>query len=331
MRRRDFMAFFGGAILAPVLPAFVATAFAQSTRIYRIGILETVSADRNAANLAALRRGLREHGYIEGQNLQIEYRSADGRADRFASFADELVRLGVDLIMTRGAPAAKAAKAATTTVPLVMAAIGEPLGAGIVESLARPGGNATGFSSIVAELSGKRIELLKEAFPFITRVGFLQNIGNPASPPQWDATYASARTLGLSVELFDIRNTEQIAAAFAGMAARRVDALSVGIDALTQANAALIAALAAEHRLPAVYPAREFIELGGLFSYGLHYPDLYFRAAALIDKIFKGAKPGDLPVKQPAKLELVINLRTLKTLDLAVTRSMLARADGVIE
>src|SRR5262245_17966088 len=238
MRRRDFMVLCGGAILAPVR-----SARAQSARVYRVGILETVPADRNAANLAALRRGLREHGYVEGQNLEIEYRSADGRADRFASLVDELIRLGVDLIMTRGAPAAKAAKTATTTLPLVMAAIGEPLGAGIVESLGRPGGNATGFSSIVAELSGKRIELLKEAFPFIARVGFLQNIGNPASPPQWTATSASARTLGLSAELFDVRDTEQIAAAFAAMTASRIDALSVGIDALTQANATMITAL----------------------------------------------------------------------------------------
>src|SRR5262245_29583329 len=216
MRRRDFIALFGGAAGAAL--AGISRA-AQSARVYRIGILETVSADRNAANFGALRRGLRVHGYIEGQNLAIEYRSAEGRADRFSALAEELVHFGVDLIVTRGAPAAKAAKAATN-LPLVMAAIGEPLGVGIVESLARPGGNATGLTAFVAELSGKRIELLKEAFPFIARVGFLQNLGNPASPPQWDATRATARALGLAVELFDVRSPEEIAAAFADMAAR---------------------------------------------------------------------------------------------------------------
>jgi putative tryptophan/tyrosine transport system substrate-binding protein len=326
MRRRDFIGLVGGAALAPI-----SRALAQSTRVWRIGILETVPADRNIANLAALRRGLRELGYIEGQNLLLEYRSAEGRADRFPGLAEELVQLGVDLIVTRGAPAAKAARAATTSLPIVMAAIGEPLSVGIVEGLARPGGNATGLTAFVAELSGKRIELLKDAFPLIARVGFLQNIGNPASPPQWDAAQAAARALGLSVELFDVRGTDEIAAAFAKMAARGIDAVSVGIDALTQANAAMIVELAAERRLPAVYPAREFVELGGLFSYGPSYPNLYFRAAALIDKIFKGVRPGDLPVKQPDKFELVINFKTLKILDLALTKSMLARADGAIE
>lgn len=325
MRRRDFMALSGAAVLAPILPVG-----AQSARTYRIGILETQSADSNAANLAALLRGLREYGYVEGRNLQIEYRSAEGQAERFPALAEELVHLGVDLIVTRGAPAAKAAKAATTSLPLVMAAIGEPLGVGIVESLARPGGNVTGLTALVAELSGKRIELLKEAFPFIARIGFLQNLGNPASLPQWEATQAAARAFGLSVELFDVRSTDAIDAAFASMAGQ-IDALSVGIDGLTQANAALIVELAAQRRLPAAYPAREFVELGGLFSYGPYYPDLYLRAAGLIDKIFKGARAGDLPVKQPAKFELVINFKTLKVLNLAVTQTMLARADGIIE
>jgi putative ABC transport system substrate-binding protein len=243
---------------------------------------------------------------------------------------DELVSFGVDVIVTRGAPAAKAAKAATN-VPLVMAAIGEPLGVGIVENLARPGGSVTGLTTLVTELAGKRIELLKEAFPTVSRVGFLQNIGNPASPPQWEFAQASARALGLAVELFDVRSAEAIEPAFASMAHRRIDALSVGIDALTQANAARIVALAAERKLPTAYPAREFVELGGLFSYGPYYPDLYFRAAGLIDKILKGARPGDLPVKPPAKFELVINFKTLKTLNLALTPTTLVRADAVIE
>jgi putative tryptophan/tyrosine transport system substrate-binding protein len=233
--------------------------------------------------------------------------------------------------VTRGTPAAKSAKAATATIPIVMAAIGEPLGVGVVASLAEPGGNITGFSAFVTELSGKRVELLKETFPSITRVGLLQNMGNPVSPPQWEATLSAAKTLGLSAEVFDVRGDRDIATAFATMRQRRVSALSVGIDAVTQANAATIAKLAAEQKLPTAYPAREFAEVGGLLSYGVDYPDLYYRAAGLVDKIFKGARPANLPVEQPTKLELVINLRTAKTLGLEIPSTLLARADEVIE
>jgi len=213
----------------------------------------------------------------------------------------------------------------------VMAAIGEPLGVGVVASLARPGGNVTGLSAYVTELAGKRVELMKEARPSIARIGFLLNMGNPVSPPQWDANQASAKALGLSAELFDIRTAQDISGAFATIAKGRVDALSVGIDALTQANAKMIVDLAAEHGLLTAYPAREFVEFGGLLSYGPSYPDLYYRAAGLIDKIFKGAKPGDLPVEQPTKLELVINLKTAKTLGLEIPPNLLARADEVID
>jgi putative ABC transport system substrate-binding protein len=325
MRRREFIALLGGAAAWPLM------ARAQGARVYRIGIMETVPADRNVANLDALRRGLREHGYVEGQNLDLEYRSADGRGDRFQELADELVRLGVDLIVTRGTPAAKAAKAASATVPVVMAAIGEPLEMGVVASLARPGGNVTGLSTFVTELAGKRVELLKEAFPSISRVAFLQNMGNPASPPQWEATEGAARALGLSAELIDVRSERDFATAFAALGGRKADALSVGIDALTQANAQTIVALAAKSKLPTAYPAREFVEVGGLLSYGPNYPDLYLRAAGLIDKIIKGAKPGDLPIEEPTKFELVINLKTAKALGLDVSPSLIARADEVIE
>jgi putative ABC transport system substrate-binding protein len=278
-----------------------------------------------------LRQGLRAHGYTEGQNLEIDYRSADGHADRFPDLAAELVRSGVDLIVTRGTPAAKAAKAASTTTPVVMAAIGEPLGVGVVTSLAHPGGNITGLSSFVTELAGKRVELLKEAFPSITCIGFLQNIGNPVSPTQWDATQKTAKALGLSAKLLDVRNASDVASALTSVTARHIDAMSVGIDALTQANLAAIVRLAAEHRLPTAYPAREFVDAGGLLSYGPSYADLYFRAATLIDKILKGAKPGDLPVEAPVKLELVINTRTAGSLVLAISPALLARADEVIE
>ena len=329
MRRREFIALLasaGASALAPIVAAR-----AEATKVYRVGVLETMPPEQNRANLDALRQGLRELGYVEGRNLQIEYRSADGRADRFPQLAAELVRLPVDVIVTRGTPATEAAKAASATIPIVMAAVGEKLGVGVVTSLARPGGNITGFSSFVNELAGKRIELLKQAFPPIARVAFLQNIGNPVSPPQWTATQAAARALGLAVELLDVRSAQDIADAFATMAAHRVQALSVGIDGLTQANAATIVRLAAAQKLPAAYPAREFVDVGGLMSYGPSYPDLYLRAAALVDKILKGAKPGDLPVEGPAKLELVLNLKTAKALAVDIPPTLLARADEVIE
>jgi len=325
MRRRDFISLLGAAAACFGLADDLR---ARPDRVYRIGVLETIAAAQNAANLAGLLRGLRERGYVEGQNLQIEYRSADGRAERFPDLAAEMVRLSVDLIVTRGTPAAKAAKGATETVPIVMAAIAEPLGVGVVVSLARPGGNVTGLSAFVTELAGKRIELLKAAHPPIERVGLLQNMGNPASPPQWESTRATAAALGLKAEVLDVRSEEDIAGAFAAVAGLKLDALSVGIDALTQSKAETIVGLAAEHKLLTAYPAREFVEVGGLMSYGPSYPDLYYRAAGLIDKIFKGAKPGDLPVEQPTKLELVMNLKTAKTLGLTVPRSLISGTNG---
>ena len=327
MRRRDFITLVGGAAAAWPLAALAQ----QKSKIYRIGILETVPQKINASNLNALRRGLREHGYVEGKNLLIEYRSADGRGDLFPGLAAELVRLGVDLIVTRGTPAARAAKSATTTIPIVMAAIGEPLGVGVVESLARPGGNVTGLSAFVTELAGKRIELLKDAFPSISRVAFLQNMGNPVSPPQWEATKMVAVALGLSSELLDVRNEQDIARAFATAIEHKVNAMSVGIDALTQAKADMIVELAVRHKLLSAYPSREFVEAGGLISYGVNYPDLYYRSATLIDKIFKGTKPGNLPVEQPVKLELIINLKTANALGINLPPQLLALADNVIE
>jgi putative ABC transport system substrate-binding protein len=329
MKRREFITLIAG--VAASTAGWMPAARGQGGRVYRIGILETVPAAQNGANFDALRRGLREHGYVEGKNLEIAYRSAEGQADRFPPLAAELVRLGVDLIVTRGTPAAKAVKTATATIPVVMAAIGEPLGVGVVESLAHPGGNVTGLSSFVIELAAKRIEMLKEAFPSIARVGLLLNMGNPVSPPQWEAVQAAAKALRMSTELFDVRHDGDMAGAFATVAEHKVDALSVGIDALTQANAALIVTLAAGLRLPTAYPAREFVDVGGLLSYGPSYPDLYYRAAGLVDKIFKGAKPGDLPVEQPTKLELVINLKTAKALGLDVPGALIVRADEVIE
>jgi putative ABC transport system substrate-binding protein len=329
MRRREFIGLLAAA--AGAWPWGPISAARAAVRVYRIGLLETVPEDQNAGNLAALRQGLRELGYVEGQNLEFAYRSAEGRPERFPELAAELVRLPVDLIVTRGTPATQAAKAATTTLPIVMAAIGEPLNTGVVASLAHPGGNVTGLSSLVIELAGKRVELLKETFPSIGLVGFMINMGNPVAAPQWEACEAAARTLGIKAQLIDVRNEAEIRAAFAALPAHPLDALSVGIDGVIQANAETIAVHAAADKLVTIFPAREFAQAGGLLSYGPSYPDLYFRVAGLIDKIFRGAKPGDLPVEQPTKLELVVNLKTARALGVEVPASLLARADEVIE
>jgi len=327
MQRREFITLVAGAAVAASRPAH-AQAPAKN---HRIGILETVSASSNARNLDALRRGLRELGYVENQNYSLEYRSADGDGRRFPALAAELVRLGVDLIVTRGTPAARAAKEATETIPIVMAAIGEPLGVGVVASLARPGGNVTGLSAFVTELAGKRVELLKELRPGKSITAFLVNMENPVSHLQWEETKKAAQTLGIEAALLDVKSEDDIPGAFETASARHVDTLLVGIDALTQEYRQLIANLAAKHRLAAIYPSKEFVDIGGLMAYGVSYPDLYFRAASLIDKIFRGAKPGDLPVEQPTKLELVVNLNAAAALGLTVPPAMLSRADEVIE
>jgi putative ABC transport system substrate-binding protein len=327
MKRRELLTLMGGAVVAAASPAHAQ----QSARMRRIGILETESPALNMKNLDALRRGLRESGYVENESYVLEYRSADGDAARFPALAEELARLGVDLIVTRGTPAARAAKNATETIPIVMAAIGEPLGVGVVENLARPGGNVTGQSAFTTELAGKRVELVKELRPGNSTVALFHNMANPAVPPQWEETKKAAQALGVDAILLDVRTKEGILPAFEQARARRVDTLLVGIDGLIQLNRQLIVDLAAKHRLAAIYPSKEFIEVGGLMAYGVSYPDLYFRAATFIDKIFRGAKAGDLPVEQPTRLELVINLTAAKAIGLNVPPTLISRADEVIE
>jgi putative ABC transport system substrate-binding protein len=305
--------------------------YAQSGKVWRIGMLETVSPDKNAANMEALRQSLRERGYVEGTNLVIEYRTAEGHAERFPELASQLVASGCDLIVTRGTPAARAAKDATKTIPIVMAAIGEPLGVGVVASLAHPGGNVTGLSAYVTELAGKRVELLQRTFPSLRRIAFMQDMGNPVAPPQWEATRKAADEMGLASELIDVRNEEQIRQGFGSLADKHIDGVSVGIDVLTQAHVATIVQLAAAYRVITAYPSREFADAGGLLSYGPSYPDLYRRAGGMIDKILKGAKVGDIPVEQPIKLELVVNLRTAKVLGVVVPSQILTAANEVLE
>src|SRR6266542_6467194 len=283
-----------------LLAAPLAVRAQQVGKVYRIGILETIPAARNAANLDALRKGLRDLGYVEGRNLVIEYRSADGRAERFLDLAAELVRLKVDLIVTRGTPAARAAKKATETIPTVMATMGDPHA--IVASFAHPGGNITGVTTFSTELTAKRIELLKELVPRLSRVALLHNMGNPAAPPEWEETKIAARSLGLQAELLDVRAEAELRRAFEIAVQHHVGALVIGADGLTQAHQQEIVNAVARNRLPAVYPAREFVNAGGLIAYAVNYPDIYFRFASFIDKIFKGAKPGELPVEQPTKI-----------------------------
>jgi putative ABC transport system substrate-binding protein len=294
-------------------------------------VLEVVSAATNAANFEALRNGLRNLGYVEGRDLVIDYRSADGRPERFPQLAAELVRLNVDLIVTRGTPAVVAAKNATATIPVVMAASGEPVGTGVVAGLARPGGNVTGLSALTSELVAKRLELLRETVVGIARIALVQNLGNPIAPGQWQELKTAASSQGIEAHLLDVRNPEDIARAFDTAVAQRADALLVGNDTVTQANRRQLVELAAKHRLPAMYHAREFVDAGGLMTYGVSYPDLYRRAATFVDKIFKGAKPADLPVEQPIKFELVINVKSAKAIGLDIPPMLLARADEVME
>jgi putative tryptophan/tyrosine transport system substrate-binding protein len=323
--RRTFI----GGVASALLAAPLAAHAQQAGKVFRIGILEAIPAAQNAANLEALRKGLRELGYVEGRNLIIEYRSADGRAERFPELASELVRLKADLIVTRGTPAARAAKGATATIPVVIATMGDPRA--MVASFARPGGNITGVTTFSTELTAKRIELLKELVPNLSRVALLHNMGNPAAPPEWEETKAAARSLGLQVELLDVRSEGDLGGAFERAVRQHVDALLIGADGFTQLHQQMIVDLAARNRLAASYPAREFVEAGGLIAYAVNYPDLYFRFASFIDRIFNGAKPGELPVEQPTKFELVINLKTAKALGLTIPQSILLRADELIQ
>jgi putative ABC transport system substrate-binding protein len=326
VKRRDFITLLGGVAAWPL-----AARAQQVGRIWRIGVLETISPELNTANFDALRQGLRNLGYIEGQNLVIEYRSADGQMERFPELANELVRTNVDVIVTRGTPAVVAAKNATATIPVVMAASGEPLTSGVISGLARPGGNVTGLSAFTNELIPKRIELLNVAVPGIARIAFLQNMSNPVAPSQWEELKTAAQSVRIEPLLLDVRRSEDVARALEAARMERINAIVVGNDTVTHANRHQVIELAAHHRLPVIYATREFVDAGGLMSYGVSYADLYRRAATYVDKIFKGAKPADLPVEQPTKFDLMINLRTAKALGLEIPDKLLALADEVIE
>ena len=325
MRRRDFIkGIVGSATAWPLAPRAQ-----QGERIRRIGILETISAKLNAANFDAFRAGMNALGYSEGNNIVIEYRSADGDGSRFPQLVADLLRMKVDVIVTRGAPATVAAKAATTSIPIVMAAIGDPFV--VVASLSHPGSNITGLSGYGADLEAKRVELLKELIPGAKRIAGLYNMGNPAVPLQWEQLQKATQRLGVQSELLDVRRPADIGAAFENAKRHAVDTIQVGVDALTQDNRKLIAELAIQHRLPVIYVSKDYVEAGGLIAYGPNFADMYRRAATYVDKIFKGAKPADLPIEQPTKFELLINLRAAKAIQLTISPILLVRADEVIE
>jgi ABC-type uncharacterized transport system substrate-binding protein len=301
----------------------------QASRVYRIGLLTTHSAQ--ATRVEPLRAGLRDLGYVEGQNIVIEYRWAEGKYDRFPDLAAELVRLKVDIIVTGGTPSTQAAMQATKTIPIVMVGTGDPLRTGLIASLARPGGNVTGLTQLGAEVAGKRLQILKDTVPNVSRVAFLRNRASPAHVPYFNELQAAARGLRLTLQSVEVQEPYEFERAFAEMMRERPDALIVTADAIHQLRQAWIVEFAAKRRLPALYQLKEYVEAGGLMSYGASITDNYRRAATYVDKILKGAKPSDLPVEQPTKFELVINLKTAKALGLTIPQTLLLRADQVIE
>ena len=315
------------AILALSLVAAPSVASAQPAKIARIGYLSPLSASADSAHSEAFRQGLRDLGYVEGQNAVIEARWADGKFARLPDLAAEIVRLKVDVIVAAPTPAVRAAQEATRTIPIVMAFSGDPVGEGFVAGLARPGGNITGLSATVAEMAAKRVEFLKTIVPKISRVAFLSN---PATVKQAvSGTETAGQTLGVRISTLLVRNASEVDAAFATMKSAHVGGLIV--DLTLQEHSPQIVDLALKSRLPTISGPREFVEAGGLMAYGPQFSDLFRRAATYVDKILRGARPGDLPVEQPTKFDLVVNLKTAKTLGIKIPRTVILQADRVIE
>jgi putative tryptophan/tyrosine transport system substrate-binding protein len=326
MRRREFTMLVGSAAL--VWPFAIGAQ--QAGKVRRIGILDTTTRELNQ-DIDALFKGLRAFGYIEGQNLIVEYRSADGRNERLPDLVSELLRLNPEVIVVRGTPEIIALKNANSKIPIVMSAVVDPVGLGLAASLNHPGGNITGMSSIVTELEAKRLEILREIVPGMKRVAILGDFRNSAVVMQWGEVQTAARLLALEAEPFDVRNSEDINRAFETAVGDHVDAIRIGVDGTTRPNRKLIIELASKYKLPAVYSAREFAIDGGLIAFAADYADLYLRAATVVEKILKGANPAEIPIEQPTKFDLVVNLRTAKSLGLTIPYVLVARADEVIE
>ena len=303
----------------------------QPTTIPRIGFLITSSPSVIAPRMDAFRQGLRELGYVEGKNIVIERRHAEGKLDRLPTLAAELVRLNVDVIITSGPTATRPAKGATSTIPIVMTFDDDPVGSGFVASLARPGGNITGLSTLAPEISGKQLELLKEIVPRLNRVAVIGTSTRQGTAQSLKELELAAGAFAVKVQYLDIPNPQDIETAFRAAGKERADALLVLQSPVFNAQRAQIADLALKSRLPATYPRREFVEDGGLMSYGASISDLDRRAATYVDKILKGTKPADLPVEQPTKFEFIVNLRAAKQIGLTIPPNVLARADKVIK
>jgi putative ABC transport system substrate-binding protein len=324
--RRAFITLVGaGLVVAPL------TADAQqAAKVARIGFLGNSTAALEANLVGPFREGLREFGYVEGQNILIEYRWAEGQYERFPALIAELLARKVDVIVTAGTPATLAVKRATASVPLVMIAVGDPVGTGIVPSLSQPGGNITGLTSIAPEIEGKRLELLREVIPNVSHIAVLWNAANPIQVIQERETQAAAQVLRMKMLSLGVRTKEEIEDALAAIVRERPGALLVLADRLFLHHRTRIMDFAAKHRLPGVHAYRELVESGGLMSFGPSYAGMHRRAAYFVDRILKGAKPADLPVERPATFELVINLKAAKALGLTIPQSVLLRATEVI-
>jgi putative ABC transport system substrate-binding protein len=317
-------------LLATVLLA-TASAQAQPGKIPRIGFLNAASPAAILARYEAFRQGLRELGYVEGKNIFIEYRYAEGKLDRLRELAEEFVRLKVDVIVTAGPSATRSAKEATVTSPIVMAFDYDPVGSGVVDSLARPGGNISGLSALYPEMSGKRLELVKEILPKLSRVAVLGTATQPGNGQALKEMELTAAKLGVQLQYLEVRAPKDIERAFRAATKWRADAVVVLTSPILISHRSQLADLAVKSRVPATYQASEYVEAGGLMTYGVNVADLHRRAATYVDKILKGAKPADLPVEQPTKFEFIINLKAAKQIGLTIPPNVLARADRVIK
>jgi putative ABC transport system substrate-binding protein len=329
MDRRVFIGTLAGGLLAAPLAAEAQ----QAGKSWRVGFLTPGFKELPGSNpgLAPLSQGLRELGYVEGRNLTLEVRYAEGRTERFPALAAELVNLKVDVLVAATTPGALAAKQATGTIPIVMASVGEPVEVKLVESLAHPGGNVTGLSLVAPQLAAKRLDFLKQALPRLSRVTVLWNSANQGMQARFRETQGAAQQLGVALHSVTVQSPDDFDPLFATMIRDRPESLLVLADTVTVANRQRTVEFAARSRVPGIYEARTFVDAGGLMSYGVDFSDHYRRAAIYVDKILKGAKPADLPVEQPTKFELVINLKTAKALGVTIPPSLLQRADQVIE
>jgi putative tryptophan/tyrosine transport system substrate-binding protein len=302
-----------------------------AARVYRIGLLEPVSLQANGANMEQFLKGLKDLGYTQGSNLAIEYLSAEGRSERFAHLAGELVRHNVAVIVTSGTPATLAAKNASAgRLPVVTATVIDPVDTQLVESLERPGGNVTGVAIETTDLEAKRLDLLRAIAPGRSRIAVIMDMSNPAAAETWKAMQPAAKTQGVELDLLDARTPEDVARALAGAVERKAGAATVRLGALTQAGQRTIVEAAAQHKLPVMYASRQFVQAGGLVSYGLNTPQMYYRAAAFVDKILKGAKPADLPMERPTRFELVLNRLAAHRLGLVIPPDLFLKSDQVV-